>query len=344
MISLGYWRLLKVCLRFGVWADESEAYTEFTARQMVFKLLEITAPGGTSSNNLTVPMALQGGSTIFESVRDGTASTLVPEVAYEEVDVTIPTGRKGKNGKKESVKVRREVNGNPDLPFQDWKWRTQTFDQLPIAQPPLESAPCLRTIQLSQFNPPQPHFKQLGHLLYLQVGLLEGETSTLICTSRGWYVSKSNVNNFDPSPKSPTFHSLFDLLHSISPKFTERLNKLAPLSLDPPALEPMSTVPIPQAEPAYPFLANIPKQNPPEILRTQCAYLHTGSTTAVGLDSSRDWNEEIQGTKDLPKNTMQARSIREKMLHKTLTEFTSASVQGVLAVAVSPLSFRSELC
>jgi len=86
-------------------------------------------------------------------------------------------------------------------------------------------------------------------------------------------------------------------------------------------------------------LANIPKSNPPEILRTQAAYLHTGSTTAVGLESTRDWNEEIQGTKDLPKNTMQERSMREKMLHKTLTEFTNASVQGVLAVAVRHITF-----
>lgn len=280
---------------------------------------------------------MQAGSTIFESVRDGTASALVPEVAYEEVEVAIPTGagRKGKNAKKDSVKVRREVNGNADQPFQDWKWRNTTFDQLPLAQPPLEALACVRAIQLSQFNPPQPHLRQLGHQLYLQVALLEGETSTLVCTSRGWYVSKSNVNQFDPAAKSPIFHSLLDLLHSISPKFTERLNKLTPLSTDVPALEPLSTVPIPQAEPAYPFLATLPKTNPPEILRTQLAFLHTGATTAEGLESTRDWNEEIQGIKDLPRGNMQERTMREKMLQKTLQEFTQASVRGVLAVAVS---------
>jgi protein TIF31 len=315
----------------------TEPYSDFTARQTVLRLLELIYPGGTSSNNLTSPLAMQAGSTIFESVRDGTASTLVSEVAYEEVEVAIPTGagRKGKNTKKDSVKVRREVNGNPDHPFQDWKWRNNTFDQLPLAQPPLEALACVRAIQLSQFNPPQPHLRQLGHQLYLQVALLEGETSTLVCTTRGWYVSKSNVNQFDPASKSSTFHSLLDLLHSISPKFSERLNKLTPLSSDPPSLEPLSTVPIPQAEPAYPFLANLPKVNPPEILRTQLAYLHTGSTTADGLESTRDWNEEIQGIKDLPRGNMQERSIREKMLQKTLQEFTQASVRGVLAVAVS---------
>lgn len=311
-----------------------EPYSDFTARQTVLRLLELIYPGGSSSNHLTSPLAYQTGSTIFESVRDGTVSSLIPDVAYEEVEVPIPTGKKGKNGKKETVKIKREVNGDPDHPFRDWKWRSTSLDQLPLAQPPLETSPCVRAIQLSQFNPPPPHLRQQGHQLYLQVALLEGETVTLVCTSRGWYVSKSNVNQFDPAAKSPTFHSLIDLLHSVSPKFTEKLNKLSPLSTTAPALEPLSTVPIPQAEPAYPFLANLPKSNPPELLRTQLAYLHTGATTVDGLESTRDWNEEMQGIKDLPKSNMQERSIREKMLQKTLMEFTQASVRGVLAVAV----------
>lgn len=311
-----------------------EPYSDFTARQTVLRLLELIYPGGSSSNHLTSPLAYQTGSSIFESVRDGNVASLIPEIAHEEVEVAVPTGKKGKNGKKDTVKIKREVNGDSEHPFRDWKWRSNTFDQLPLAQPPLAAEACVRAMQLSQFNPPLPHLRQQGHQLYLQVALLEGETVTLVCTSRGWYVSKSNVNQFDPAAKSPIFHSLIDLLHSVSPKFTERLNKLTPLSIEAPALEPLSTVPIPQAEPSYPFLANLPKSNPPELLRTQLAYLHTGSTTMDGLESTRDWNEEMQGIKDLPKTNMQERQVREKMLHKTLTEFTQASVRGVLAVAV----------
>ena len=304
--------------------------------------MELIYPGGTSSNHLTSPLAYQTGSTIFESVRDGTVSSLIPEVAYEQVEVAVPAGKKTKNGKNNNtVKIKRDVNGDPDQPFRDWKWRTHTFGQLPLAQPPLETLPCLRSMHLSQFNPPLPHLRQQGHQLYLQVALLEGETCTLVCTSRGWYVSKSNVNQFDPAAKSPIFHSLVDLLHSISPKFTERLSKLTPLSTEPPALEPLSTVPIPQAEPSYPFMATVPKVTEPEMLRTQLAFLHTGSTTVDGLESTRDWNEEVQGIKDLPKTNMQERSLREKMLQKTLTEFTQASVRGVLAVAVSRRSHIS---
>jgi protein TIF31 len=264
---------------------------------------------------------------------------------YEEVEVAIPSGRKGKVGKKEIVKVKREVSADPANSFADWKgeWQTANFAKLPIAQSPLEIAPCVRSIQLSPFNPPPPHLRQLGHQLYLQVALLEGETVTLVCSSRGWYVSKSNVNHFDPalrpssdgSAPAPT-HSLLDLLHSLSPQFSERLSRLAPLSNTPPVLEPLSTVPVPQSEPAYPFLATTPSPAiVPDLLRTQLAYLHTGATTADALDATRDWNEEIQGVKELPHEGMQERVLREKMAQKTWAEFTQASVRGVMSVAVS---------
>lgn len=310
-------------------------------------------PVGTTANHLATPLGLSAGSTIFESVRDGrlSAASGSSQPVYEEVEVALPSGRKGKAGKKEVVKVKREVATDASNPFADWKadWAGVDLGKLPMAQDLLAAQSCVRSIQLSPFNPPAPHFRQAGHQLYLQVSLLEGEICTLVCTSRGWYVSKSNVNHFDPAPKTASsqadgsaagpqyIHSLIDLLHSISPLFSDRLNQLAPLTTQPPALEPISTVPIPQAEPAYPFLASVPKPSTtPDILRTQLAYLHTGATTADALDSARDWNEEIQGIKELPREGMQEQVLREKMAQKTWAEYTSACVRAVVTVSVSP--------
>lgn len=315
-----------------------EPYTELTARQHVQRLLELIAPPGTSASTLSNPIGLNAGSSIFESIRDGTAS----EPTFEEVEVAL-AGKKSK-GKKEVVKVKKEAQH----PFADWKdgGSAPAFAKMPISQEPLEVAACLRSIQVSPFNPPPPHLRQKGHQLYLQVSTLEGETQTLICTSRGWYVSKSNVNTFDPSPRADGpivyTHSAIDLLHTISPLFSERLAQIPPLSSSPPALEPISTVPIPQAEPAYPFLATTPKPSVVgDIVRSQLAYLHTGALSPDALDGARDWNEEIQGIKELPRSNMQERVLREKMAQKTWAEFTAASVRSVLAVArgdVPPLN------
>ncbi|OCF45309.1 protein TIF31 [Kwoniella heveanensis CBS 569] len=319
-----------------------EPYGEFTARQSVLRLLELIAPAGTSANTTSTSIALQAGSTIFEAVRDGAISSGA-ETHYEEVEVALPSGRKGKGGKKEVVKVKRAVSGDKAHAFADWKgdWQSARLGDLPTSQPLLEVAPSLRSIQISPFNPPPPHLRQLGHQLYLQVALLEGETVTIVCSTRGWYVSKSNVNNFDPSPRSnadgsaaaPT-HSLVDLLHSLSPLFSERVSHLAPLSTEPQSMDPISTVAIPQAEPAYPWLATAPKPaTAPEILRTQLAFLHTGAYGADSVDAARDWNEEIQGIRELPRSTMQERVFREKMLQKVWAEFDQAAVRAVQSVA-----------
>lgn len=317
----------------------TEPYSDFSARQSVLRLLELVYPAGTTAHHLTTPIALQPGTTIFESVRDGTINSISGQSApvYEEVEVALPSGRKGKAGKKEVVKVKKEVTPDSKNAFADWKeWRTYGFGQIPLAQPEIEAQAPVKTLQLSPFNPPPAHLRQLGHQLYLQVSLIEGEVLTLVCSSRGWFASKSNVNSFDPSPRTELFHSLIDLLHSLSPQFSERLSHLTPLSTTPPPFEPLSTVPVPQAEPAYPWLAQVPKTAcPPEILRTQLAYLHTGATTADALDASRDWNEELQGIKELPREHMQERVMREKMLQKTLAEFNQASLRAVLSVAVS---------
>ena len=312
----------------------------------MLRLLELIAPAGTSTHTLNTPLALSPGSTIFEAVRDGTSSSLagLSEPVYQEVQVALPSGRKGKGGKKEMVRVKREVSPVSHA-FVDWKsdWETTSLGRIPVAQPPMDGLPCVKAIQLSPYNPPTPNYRQLGHQLYLQLTLLEGDLLTLVCVSRGWYVSKSTPTNFDPSPRdaAPT-HSLIDLLHSLSPRFTERLALLPPLTTTPPPLEPISTVLIPQAEPAYPWLVNPPEPTA-DVLRTQLAYLHTGATVADSLDAARDWNEEIQGIKELPRGGMQERVIREKMAQKTWAEYTQASVRSVLAVAVSLMPCRDAL-
>ena len=244
-------------------------------------------------------------------------------------------GKKGKPGGKKEVKAKRE--SSKAHAFADWESDdTPTpLSRLPMSQTPPEVLPCVRSVQLSPFNPPPPHLRQAGHQLYLQVTLLEGDVVNFVCSSRGWYISKSTP--IDPTPPTPPTHSLIDLLHSISPRFTERLAFLPPLSTTPSPLEPISTVPIPQAETAYPFLATPPRPTA-DILRTQLAYLHTGATVADSLDGARDWNEEIQGIRELPRETMQERVMREKMAQKTWAEYTQASVRAVLAVSVSPLT------
>lgn len=328
-------RLLTVRQRKSHGANVAEPYTESTARQAVIRLLEFIEPAGTTAHHLTTPLGVAAGATIFEEVRDGALyGTEAPKDAE---------AAKGKAVKKDAKKEDDKPEEVTEHAFSDWtaEMTTLPLSKLPVSQPPVDVLPCLRSIQLSPFNPPPAPLRQKGHQLYLQVSILEGDVYTIICSTRGWYVSKSNVNNFDPAPRTasdgsipaPT-HSLFDLLHSLSPLFTERLFALPSLSSSAPARDPLSTVAIPQAEAAYPWIISEPKPaTGPEILRTQLAYLHSGATSAEGLDSARDWNEEIQGVKELPRSTMPERVFRERMAQKTWSEFTQASIRAAMNVA-----------
>lgn len=50
---------------------------------------------------------------------------------------------------------------------------------------------------------------------------------------------------------------------------------------------------------------------------------------------SRDWNEEIQATKELPKKTLPERLIRERAMFKVHSDFVNAATRGAIAVVES---------
>ena len=60
-----------------------------------------------------------------------------------------------------------------------------------------------------------------------------------------------------------------------------------------------------------------------------------------GNETMRDWNEEIQSTKELPRATVQERVFRERLISKVFAEFTDAAARGATLVArceVAPLN------
>ena len=130
-----------------------EPYSDFSARQTVLRMLELIAPAGSTSHHTANPLGLSPGATIFEAVRDG-QTAITGEPVYEEVEVALPSGKKGKQGKKETVKVKREL-ASAENPFSDWKeWTSAPTSQLPLSQSPIEALSCVKSIQVSPFNPP----------------------------------------------------------------------------------------------------------------------------------------------------------------------------------------------
>lgn len=321
---------------------QREPYSEQDARQCVLRLREYMQPPS-EGNRTFAPVGVAPGATIFEGIRDGTLSetdrNARPPAAAKEVKTSGK--RTGKTGAR-PPQVKFEQAEDTDALFEDFTGAPLIdLATLPINMPSAPHAACLKSLIFSPFNPPAPQYRQRGHLIYLTVVTLEGEAAMLVCTTRGWHVARSTAPSvtFDPeprtSPKHIHAHSLVDLLHALSPAFTHALRSLQSVSTSPSAREPIATVPVPQYPPAYPWLVKTPtsKSTHPDLMRTQLAYGYTGATSVDGLEGARDWNEELQNAREMPRGTHQERIVRERMLQKTHAEFTAASVRGAMAIA-----------
>jgi protein TIF31 len=201
----------------------------------------------------------------------------------------------------------------------------------------------IKSLSVSQWNPPPYHLRQRGHLLYLQLTTNEGEQHHITATVAGFYANKSSSNKFDPfprpAPKNHAAHSLLNLISALSPSFSETFVELQKLNS---RKDLLTTFPFQNAIPANPWLVSPSyaqgNQHQADPTRAQEAYLIGG---ADGAENLRDWNEEFQTTRELPRETLQDRVFRERLTSKLFADYNDAAVRGAVLVArgeVAPLN------
>ncbi|KAH6661649.1 eukaryotic translation initiation factor 3 135 kDa subunit [Plectosphaerella plurivora] len=204
---------------------------------------------------------------------------------------------------------------------------------LPPVSP--DSPKTVKTITLSPWNPPPPHLKQRGHLLYLILTTNEGEQLQITAHVSGFFVNKSANAKFDPfprpSPKGQSSHSLLGLLELVSPGFSAAFLSLQEFNNK---KDPLATFQIAHAIPAAPWA--VPSSSSSLLAhvsdptRSQETYLIAG---ADNTDTLRDWNEEFQSAKELPKETVQDRVFRERLISKLFADYNDAATRGAILVA-----------
>ncbi|KAK3379425.1 clustered mitochondria-domain-containing protein [Lasiosphaeria ovina] len=207
-----------------------------------------------------------------------------------------------------------------------------------------EPAPkSVKGISLSPWNPPPAPLRQRGHLLYLLVLTNEGEQFQITAHVGGFFVNKSTNAKFDPfpkaGPKETSAHSLFTLLGKISPSFAASYAEFQEFTN---RKDPLATFQVGNTFPSAPWL--VPSSSSPlcahsaDPTRVQETFLLGG---AENTDTLRDWNEEFQSAKELPKDTIQDRLFRERLLCKLYADYNDAATRGAVLVArgeVAPLN------
>ncbi|KAF1919226.1 clustered mitochondria-domain-containing protein [Ampelomyces quisqualis] len=211
--------------------------------------------------------------------------------------------------------------------------------------PPLqEPAPkCIKAISLSAWNPPPYHLRTKGHLLYLVATTNENEQHHITSHVTGFYANKSSNASFDPSPragpKANHAHSLLTLLEKLSSSFASSFQQL----LEHNAKKELLTIfQLSNAIPANPWLVPPPTSShtthQPDLARTQESYLISG---VENTDTLRDWNEEFQSTREMPKEAVHDRVFRERLTSKLFADYNDAATRGAMLVArgeIAPLN------
>ena len=241
-----------------------------------------------------------------------------------------PEASNGSNGASSSTP---SVVGNPHA-LDDFQFDALNIRHLlPSSQ---ESPPKpVKALGVSPWNPPPPFLRQHGHLLYIQLTTNEGEQFQITSHISGFFVSKSSNVKFDPFPRSPPkyafAHSLFTLISDLSPTFKNAFNNLQEFNG---RRDPLANLQITNAVPAYPWI--VPSittslsRHHADLTRTQETYLIGG---AENTETLRDWNEEIQNAKELPRENVQDKIFRERLVSKIYAEFNDTAARGAVLVA-----------
>ncbi|KAF1935436.1 hypothetical protein EJ02DRAFT_428437 [Clathrospora elynae] len=213
-----------------------------------------------------------------------------------------------------------------------------------LLPPPPETAPkTIKAIAVSPWNPPPYHLRSKGHLLYLVVTTNENEQHHITGHVSGFYVNKSSNATFDPfprqAPKAKQAHSLLTLLEELSPSFSSSFQAL----LEHNAKKELLTIfQLSNAIPANPWMVPAPSSaltpHQPDLARTQEPYLISG---VENTETLRDWNEEFQSTREMPKDAVHDRVFRERLTSKLFADYNDAATRGAMLVArgeIAPLN------
>ncbi|KAF2125664.1 hypothetical protein P153DRAFT_434126 [Dothidotthia symphoricarpi CBS 119687] len=234
-------------------------------------------------------------------------------------------------------------DGPEQSPLADYDFKSSgdVKTLLPPAQDPAPKT--IKAIAVSPWNPPPYHLRSKGHLLYLVVTTNENEQHHITSHVSGFYVNKSSNASFDPfprqAPKARQAHSLLTLLEELSPSFRTSFQDLLQHNAK---KELLTIFQLSNAIPANPWLVPAPTSSltthQPDLARTQESYLISG---VENTETLRDWNEEFQSTREMPKEAVHDRVFRERLTSKLFADYNDAATRGAMLVArgeIAPLN------
>ena len=164
--------------------------------------------------------------------------------------------------------------------------------------------------------------------MYLYVITLEDKRYHITSSTRGFYVNESTEEEFNPKPSNPkvVYHSLIDLISQISPTFKRNFALIQRKRHQRHPYERVAT-PYQMYSWTAPHL-----EHTIDSIRAEDAF-----SSKLGYEEhipgqTRDWNEELQTTRELRRKTLPERLLRERAIFKVHSDFVAAASRGAVAV------------
>ncbi|KPP79652.1 clustered mitochondria protein-like [Scleropages formosus] len=195
---------------------------------------------------------------------------------------------------------------------------------------------CLKVLTMSGWNPPPGNRKMHGDLMYLYIVTVEERHVSITASTRGFYLNQSTTYMFNPKPANPSFlsHSLVELLSQISPAFKRNFTALQKKRQVLPATVIVQRHPFERI--ATPF--QVYSWTAPQVDHAMdCVRAEDAYTSRLGYEEhipgqTRDWNEELQTTRELGRKNLPERLLRERAIFKVHSDFAAAATRGAMAV------------
>lgn len=192
----------------------------------------------------------------------------------------------------------------------------------------LKGPNCIKVLTTSGWNPPPGYRKLHGDLIYLYTVTLEEKKLHITACTRGFYINQSTDEEFNPKPANPNHlsHSLIELLSQVSPSFKRNFTLLQRKRTQ---RHPFERVATPYQ--VYSWVSPM-ADHPIDAIRAEDAF-----SSKLGYEEhipgqTRDWNEELQTTRELPRKNLPERLLRERAIFKVHSDFVSAASRGAQAV------------
>lgn len=291
------------------------------------------------------PSVIQAG---YEDVAPGsaeekalTAATIVGDNAAAAQKKNKKKGKKGKNAKDDpfeefaatsSPTATAAANAAPVSSFTD-SFSLHSFHSASKARVAESAASSLvdsvRHISFSGWNPPPGNRKLQGDLLYLELTTAEGVHVHVTSNQEGYFVNQSTNSVFNPDRAESSYKSLtlIELLKKLSVSFAHKYTRACQRKITQHPFEAMEIAPANHL--SHQWLAEA-KPHTYDWNRSEDSLLNTYGMDNRGV--ARDWNEEYQSCRELPKTTAAERVVRDRTMYRVYSDFVDAATKGAVAV------------